>query len=223
MNTDLLQLAGATLTVAFWLRFEHRLTTLETRIALDPRLKTDYVARAAAPLSVFFLSASVAMLLASLTGCSTPRPPAPTHAQVPTLYSNAVIPAPSLPDGPSQFTVEEHRKVTLGLPAAQIDRTAELTTRARQVRPVQAAGIAMILAAIGMFTPWIRPLIGSVTTPVLTLATGTGLLVLSSLLPRDNAPWLLLLCVLPLAYWFVHRHARATATLTNPLDNRAPR
>jgi hypothetical protein len=125
----------------------------------------------------------------------------------------------NLPAGGSTVRVQERRDITIDLPAAQKDRSAELQTRASALRPVQAAGIVLILASVACFTPWLRPFVGSTTTPILGLACGLGLVILSSILQRDFPLWLLLIALVPAAYWFIHRHARATAPGTNRLTN----
>ena len=90
--------------------------------------------------------------------------------------------------------------------AAQKDMAREVGAKLASMRPVQFVGILFILAAVAMFHPLVKALVGSRTVQLVTGGTGIALVALPILLV-GNERLILLAALVPAVWWIIHRNA----------------
>lgn len=215
----------------FWLRVEHRLTKIQTRLNGLPCKQCDANVVHLPGLSSIKLPLLLAPALILLISCAPLRPLTPGRIQISTLTqkkgvmnlqpSAAVdLITPESPSGQSRILLTETRTIQTIAPGSQHDTSRTTAARAAALAPVQWLGLALIIAGLAMFTPWLRPLIRSTTTPFLSISTGIGLLILASVL-IEHALLIGAAAFAAVVIWFLaHRHGQlkqqATDTNTQP-------
>lgn len=117
--------------------------------------------------------------------------------------TRTIIPA----EATTQSTRSREKKGTV-IGAAQKDTSRELATRLASMRPVQYAGIVLILAALAMFHPVVRAVTASVTLQIVTGATGLALVFAPMVVAGHEATILFAGLGLVAVWFFVHRHGR---------------
>jgi len=122
--------------------------------------------------------------------------------KLPTGETNRII---YLPFGGNRETkIRDRTETQIG--AAQKDEGRELAARLAGMKPIMWGGVALVALGLASFTPWLRPIFGSVTTSLVFLAGGLALMVVPNIIAGNE---ILILCIVIglVAAWFLaHRH-----------------
>lgn len=130
------------------------------------------------------------------------------------FYPGAHFPAISVP---VRETITQEQGVTLG--AAQKDTSRTLTARLSAMRPVQYAGILLIVAAGVLFY------FGWPTPAALSAVCGVGMIILAAVVPGNETPILIggvLVALVGCAAVFYAWHRRGDSFDSNPDKNQIP-
>ncbi|HVY70800.1 MAG TPA: hypothetical protein VHH73_12790 [Verrucomicrobiae bacterium] len=104
--------------------------------------------------------------------------------------------------------------------AAQKDAAREISARLASMRPVQFAGIVLVLAALAMFHPAVRLVTASTTLQMVTGVTGM-VLIFAPMVVAGHERMLLFAGLALVAVWFfVHRHGRLQGMVDTLGDGR---
>jgi ABC-type anion transport system duplicated permease subunit len=107
--------------------------------------------------------------------------------------------------------VTESVETTIG--AAQKDVAREVAAKLGSLRPVMWVGILVLLFGLASFHPYLRAIVGSVTTSVVIVVAGLGMIVLPSLIVGNEILILGAGVGVVVLYWFSHRHGRLQGML----------
>lgn len=99
-------------------------------------------------------------------------------------------------------------KVHTKIGAAQKDVAREMAAKLGSLRPVMWVGILLVLFGIASFHPYLKPIVGSVTTSVIITVAGLGMIVLPSLIVGNEILILGVGVGAVVLYWFSHRHGK---------------
>lgn len=155
---------------------------------------------------------SAALLL--LTGCMMPLKPGVATFVRPDGSSLTVRQPQNPKDSTTQKYVrtEEQGKVTESIEtkigAAQKDMAREMVAKLGSLRPVMWVGIFVLLFGLASFHPILRAIVGSVTTSVIIVVAGLGMIVLPSLIVGNEILILGVGVGAVVLYWFSHRHGK---------------
>ena len=127
---------------------------------------------------------------------------------------------------PTKYTTHTTERIRTKLGAAQHDSSREISAGIRSMRPVQFAGIALVLAALAMFWAPVRAVTQSSTLQIFTGAVGLVLIFLP-LVISTSPGWFAAATIagiaLPTAYFFIHRHGQMRGFIDanrNGIDDR---
>jgi hypothetical protein len=172
-----------------------------------------------------------ALLAASLlSGCMLPLKPG--HSSIVTESGKVLEVQQS--ENPKTSTVQDYTKVTdtngvttekvhTEIGAAQKDVAREMAAKLGSLRPVMWVGILVLLFGIASFHPYLRALVGSVTTSVIITVAGLGMIVLPSLIVGNEILILGVGLGAVVLYWFSHRHGKLQGIVDankNGIDDR---
>jgi len=149
-----------------------------------------------------------------LTGCTMPLKPGKSsvitnHGQVTVQQS----------ENPKAETVQDYKRTTdkngvvteevhTVIGAAQKDVAREMAAKLGSLRPVMWVGILVLLFGIASFHPYLRAIVGSVTTSVIIVVAGLGMIVLPSVIVGNEILILGAGVGAIVLYWFSHRHGK---------------
>jgi len=155
------------------------------------------------------------LIAASLCGCMMPLKPGSSSFVRPD--GSAVTVHQS--ENPKTDTTQDYKRVTdsqgvvteevhTKIGAAQKDVAREMTAKLGSLRPVMWVGILVLLFGIASFHPYLRAIVGSVTTSVIIVVAGLGMIVLPSLIVGNEILILGVGVGAVVLYWFSHRHGK---------------
>jgi len=155
-------------------------------------------------------------LAAMLCGCSL-MPLKPGKASI--LTESGKVISVQQSQNPKNDTVQDYKRVTdssgatteevhTKIGAAQKDVAREMAAKLGSLRPVMWVGILVLLFGIASFHPYLRVIVGSVTTSVIIVVAGLGMIVLPSLIVGNEILILGVGVGAIVLYWFSHRHGK---------------
>jgi len=169
---------------------------------------------------VRILLRNVALLMAVLflAGCSI-LPLKPGSASIESDSDGRKVIQVHQSQNPKNDTVQDYKRVVdsngvtteevhTKIGAAQKDLAREMTAKLGSLRPVMWVGIFVLLFGIGSFHPYLRAIVGSVTTSVIIVVAGLGMIVLPSLIVGNEILILGVGVGAVVLYWFSHRHGK---------------
>jgi hypothetical protein len=146
-----------------------------------------------------------------------PEIPSSTHAikDIQTTANSATVAVPS------KVTVTETVSTQLGV--SDKDTSREISAKLAAMRPIQFAGIALLVAALAMFHPVVRAIVGSGKEMQMTVgAAGLGLIFAPQFIAGNEGIIIVIVAVALLFIYLNSRHSYNKGILDNLPTDKAP-